>query len=429
MALQDAKQVRHVAAAVVDHLGARPRLAPTARWDDLWQSEHDRAFMVAGATKADLLADLGRAVDRSIAEGTSLETFRADFRGIVEKHGWHGWTGEGTAKGEAWRTRVIYRTNMATSYAAGRHAQLVAGGFAFWVYKHSGAAHPRLDHLSWDGLVLAADHPFWTAHFPPNGWGCGCKVFGARSRDGAKRVGGKPGKDLPDNWNRIDPRTGAPVGIGKGWAYAPGASVADTVQAMAAKPVNWDYTLAVAFMKSLPETSRDALSSAYRALPSVAIDLRRFVERVQGTRNGAPIIGPVLREPQRTLGLATTAQISRIEAVSGVNARGGVYDFVVDQDAVRHIMDRHANAAIEASRGQRALVAADFARLAQLVEMPDQVGLADRVAGHGPIIRFEKRFGSEMLVAFFDIRTRRRRLALVTMWVERSAGASPTMTP
>lgn len=210
-------------------------LAPTARWDDLWQSEHDRAFMVAGATKADLLADLGLAVDRAIAEGTSLETFRQDFRGIVERHGWHGWTGEGTAKGEAWRTRVIYRTNMATSYAAGRHAQLVAGGFAFWVYKHSGAEHPRLDHLSWDGVVLEADHPFWAAHFPPNGWGCGCKVFGARSRDGAKRVGGKPGKDLPDNWNRIDPKTGAPVGIGKGWAYAPGASVSETVQALRGK--------------------------------------------------------------------------------------------------------------------------------------------------------------------------------------------------
>ncbi|PKP63430.1 MAG: virion morphogenesis protein [Alphaproteobacteria bacterium HGW-Alphaproteobacteria-8] len=210
-------------------------LAPTARWDDLWQSEHDRAFMVAGATKADLLADLGLAVDRAIAEGTSLETFRQDFRGIVEKHGWHAWTGEGTAKGEAWRTRVIYRTNMATSYAAGRHAQLVAGGFAFWVYKHSGAEHPRLDHLSWDGVVLEADHPFWAAHFPPNGWGCGCKVFGARSQDGAKRVGGKPGKDLPDNWNRIDPKTGAPVGIGKGWAYAPGASVADTVLALRGK--------------------------------------------------------------------------------------------------------------------------------------------------------------------------------------------------
>ena len=36
---------------------------PTARWDDLMKSAHDRAFVVAGAMKADLLADLKRALD------------------------------------------------------------------------------------------------------------------------------------------------------------------------------------------------------------------------------------------------------------------------------------------------------------------------------------------------------------------------------
>lgn len=147
-------------------------LRPTARWDDLVGSEHDRAFMVAGAVKADLLADLAAAVDRAVSEGTTLDQFQRDFRQIVERHGWHGWTGEGTKKGEAWRTRVIYRTNVATSYAAGRMAQLRQAGFPLWVYKHSGAEHPRLDHLSWDGLVLPSDHPFWATHYPPNGWGC-----------------------------------------------------------------------------------------------------------------------------------------------------------------------------------------------------------------------------------------------------------------
>lgn len=36
---------------------------PTERWDDLWQAAHDRAFVVAGAAKADLLEDLRGAVD------------------------------------------------------------------------------------------------------------------------------------------------------------------------------------------------------------------------------------------------------------------------------------------------------------------------------------------------------------------------------
>ena len=83
-------------------------LVPTSRWDDISKAQHDRAFMVAGAVKADLLADLGAAVDKAISQGTGLEEFRRDFRQIVERRGWHGWTGEGSVKGEAWRTKIIY---------------------------------------------------------------------------------------------------------------------------------------------------------------------------------------------------------------------------------------------------------------------------------------------------------------------------------
>lgn len=210
-------------------------LVPTSRWDDIQRDAHNRAFMVAGATKADLLADLAGAVDQAIAGGTTLEEFRRDFRQIVERHGWHGWTGEGTKKGEAWRTRVIYKTNIATTYAAGRHAQLVEGGFRWWVYRHGGSLEPRPHHLSWDGVALPPDHPFWAMHYPPNGWGCSCRVFGARTRAGIRRVGGDPDKRLPDNWQTIDPKTGAPIGIDRGWDYAPGASVSETVSALAGK--------------------------------------------------------------------------------------------------------------------------------------------------------------------------------------------------
>jgi len=82
-------------------------LVPTARWDDLTRSAHDTGFMVAGAAKSDLLADLAAAVDRAVTEGKGIEAFRKDFRSIVQQRGWHGWTGEGSAKMEAWRTRVI----------------------------------------------------------------------------------------------------------------------------------------------------------------------------------------------------------------------------------------------------------------------------------------------------------------------------------
>lgn len=200
-------------------------LIPTERWTDVWKAQHDRAFMVAGAAKADLLADLAAAVEKAIADGESIEKFRARFGEIVARHGWQGWTGSESEAGRAWRTRVIYTTNAATSYAAGRLAQLKEGGFAFWVYKHSdNVLHPRPLHVAWDGLTLPADHEWWRTHYPPNGWGCKCYVVGARDARSARRLGGDPDRPLDPAWNETDPRTGEPIGIDRGWGYQPGAT-------------------------------------------------------------------------------------------------------------------------------------------------------------------------------------------------------------
>jgi len=233
--------------------GKLGRLVPTATWRDLMREAHDAAFMVAGAAKADLLADLAAAVDAAIAGGESIETFRRRFAEIVQRHGWHGWTGEETEAGRAWRTRVIYTTNLRTSYAAGRYAQLQ--DFPVWVYRHSGAENPRLQHLAWDGLTLPADHPFWRTHYPPNGWGCGCRVAGARSREGARRLGGKPDYDTPPpGWDVPDPDTGLLPGIQEGWDYAPGATVAERVRKAAADKLD-----------KLPKPLADALASDMRS--------------------------------------------------------------------------------------------------------------------------------------------------------------------
>jgi len=215
--------------------GKLGNLVPTAKWDELWKAQHDRAFMVAGAAKADLLADLAGAVDKAIAEGETLEQFRKRFRQIVTDRGWHGWTGEGTKAGEAWRTRVIYETNLITSYSAGRLEQLRAGGYRYWMYKHSDSRNPRPHHRALDGVVLPADDPFWQSHYPPNGWGCRCRAVGVDGPRSAQRLGGDFNKPLPRGWNTIDPKTGEPVGIDKGWGYMPGATVADAISQFAGK--------------------------------------------------------------------------------------------------------------------------------------------------------------------------------------------------
>ena len=394
-------------------------LVPTARWDDIQRSAHDSGFMVAGAWKTDLLADILASLQRIQAEGGTIDDFRKDWKAIVEKHGWHGWTGEGTAKGEAWRTRVVFQTNMAVSRAAGRLAQLRDGNFPFWVYLHGGSREPRLHHLALHGIALPPDHPFWQKWYAPNGWGCSCRVRGARSAGGVRRLGGDPDKQLPDFWDRMDPKTGAPVGIDKGWDYMPGATVSHTIQEMTRKALNWDYCLSTAYMRNLPEAHVDAFSTGYRDLPSVATEIRRWSERVRGERNGAPIDSRVVVEPQKSLGLATSAQKAEVTRLTGADLSDGHFDFTVDTSTVNHIFRRHTNEKIETSRGQYPVTPDDFGRLGAVLNAPDSVTAADTVPGRGTMLRYEKRFSHGRIVAIFELRPGRRRLSLATMWVER----------
>jgi len=81
-----------------------------------------------------------------------------------------------------------------------RKNQLRVGGFLYWTYVsgRSGYCHPS--HAELNGVVLWSDHPFWETYFPPNGWDCKCHVFGARTTDWARRMGGDPSKHLPKWW-------------------------------------------------------------------------------------------------------------------------------------------------------------------------------------------------------------------------------------
>ncbi len=291
-------------------------LRPTRAWMDVWQAEHDRAFMVAGALKADLLADLAGAVQSAIEKGTSLEQFRADFREIVTRRGWHGWTGEGTKAGEAWRTRVIYKANMATSYAAGRWTQLMTAGYPLLIYRHGGSLDPRLEHLSWDGLILLAKHLFWLTHAPPNGWGCNCYVTGARSERDAVRKGGKPGKTLPDGWAALNPRTGAPVGIDKGWAYAPGASAADTIAALTQKLNDLPPTLSTALINTaIQSRSFETWFNAPTGFWPVARVQAEVAESIRSKMTVAKLSAETLAKQKREHPELTVADYAQLQQV------------------------------------------------------------------------------------------------------------------
>ncbi len=200
---------------------------PTAAWTDIYTKEHDWAFVVAGANRDEIVGAFRDSIEKAIAEGATLEEFRRDFDAIVEKFGWD------YKGGRNWRSRVIYETNLRSSYAAGRYQQLqeLKRVRPFWMYVHSDAVvHPRPEHLAWDGLVLPADDPWWDTHFGPNGWGCQCTVQGLNHRDLlrlGKTVGTAPpiemrkviiGKRSPNGPREVT----VPAGIDPGFEYTPG---------------------------------------------------------------------------------------------------------------------------------------------------------------------------------------------------------------
>jgi hypothetical protein len=286
--------------AQIDYLRNKLNL-PTEKWDDITRAAHDKAFIVAGAAKADLLDDLHQAVIRSASEGRGFQVFQRDFKALVAKHGWTGWTGEGSAAGEAWRARIIYQTNMSTSYWAGRYQQMtnpeVLKLHPYWRYIHSDTVlHPRPLHLAWHGLTLRWDHPFWQTHFAPNGYGCMCRITSVTQAEGeaSARAGlGEP----PEGWDQIDPKTGEQVGIDKSFGYAPGANVKASFQSLVdAKLVKLSPELAQAMLLEVDGVLANIVRVAETALPGVNGEVRTIASAVTDQPTWKTLGLPDLRE-------------------------------------------------------------------------------------------------------------------------------------
>lgn len=205
-------------------------------WEDVFRGEHARWFTVAKAMTRDVLEDIREAVDRAIAEGITLETFKAELRPKLEAKGWWGRkqmidpaTGqfETVQLGSPRRLQTIFRTNVRTAYAAGKweRIQRTKRAFPFLEYSSVMDGRERPEHHAWDGTILPVDHPWWDTHTPPCDWECRCDIV-ARSQRMLDRKGLKVDAAPPQpnpSYQAVNKRTGEVFtlekGIGKGWDY------------------------------------------------------------------------------------------------------------------------------------------------------------------------------------------------------------------
>lgn len=375
---------------------------PTERWDDLIGAAHDRAFVVAGAMQADLLADLRAAVDKAIAAGTTVEAFRQDFEQIVAERGWTGWTGEGSKAGRAWRARTIYDTNLFTSYSAGRFQQMkaVAATRPYWRYRHSPASmDPRPEHLAWDGKVLRHDDGWWSRRYPPSGWNCRCYVETLSERD-LKRLGLTPtaGEAMPYSGTveQVVPRTGEvielPEGVDRGWDYQPGAGV-DT---------------------SLRQLVSDKLIRYPPAITkALSVDINRYINAHDSAEAYATRV-LADRSPAEPLWLGFVENFEAIQRALGLDLKG--YLVLLPDKTVHHVEKHHE----WDGKGQREIRPGDYARVREVLASHDSLKRGEPSRSGNPTLVIKKRIGNEEFRCVFEVRPgkKNRALALLSMSVK-----------
>ncbi len=401
----------------VDYLRARDRLTTTYSWSELWQEEHARQFTISRLASADLLADMQRLITESVQGDLSRSDYLRDARAALTRAGWWGEREVlDPATGELVRTRfdpprlkLIYDTNTRQAYAAGQweRVQATKKTHPYLRYVTMDDDRVRPAHRAWHNVTLPVDDPFWTTHFPPNGWRCRCRVVPVSRRDferGATPTGATMVKTAPEvvmrDW--LDRAAGkvrsVPAGIDPGFGYNPGRAgrklleLQETVDRKAA-----------AMPSGLASGLADRLPGAMQ-LAAMDYAITAWADRA--TKQKPFAFGKVLPE--------TAARAGAL----GVSIAGKSIGLVHDE--IIHAIRSHSSDA-ETLRGQIPATAYDFGMFDRLL------GIAQFKPGDPPV----GRDGTPRLIAVaidagivyeMVVKVRRSDVVLLTMYKRKVRG-------
>lgn len=227
-------------------------------WQDVWTRAHARAFTVAKAAQMDVLTAIRNEVDAALSQGLTAKQFQANLKPQLEKLGWWGKKevdGREVQLGSPYRLNTIYRQNLQTAYMAGRYRRMLSRTktHPYWQYVAIDDGQTRPAHARLRGRVFRFDDPIWDIIYPPNGWGCRCRVralteaqvkaMGITVENGegyihrfdTETVARGTGEVLTVPHARIDLPDGSSMSPDLGWAYSPGEAAFGTDVAVAKK--------------------------------------------------------------------------------------------------------------------------------------------------------------------------------------------------
>ena len=284
-------------------------------WRETWKEANAKAFTVAGAMKMDVLKTIRGEVESAMEEGQTFREFRQNLEPKLKELGWWGRkeivneeTGEVEERelGSVRRLRTIYRTNLQTSYNAGRWKNQQESSRELLEYIAVLDQNTRPTHRAADSVILPKDNPFWLTHYPPNGWGCRCSV---RSLSWRQVDEADVADEAPDSF------------VSEGWDYNPGRA------AFQPDLENYDDEVAQGYVEGVLTSSRfdEDVSSARQAVEDYqeespdasAADVIRALtsdegeSSVRGTQYDTTPVAVLDEEDQERLDVSTaTVQIT-----------------------------------------------------------------------------------------------------------------------
>ncbi|MFZ3140700.1 hypothetical protein [Polaromonas sp.] len=198
--------------------------------------------------------------------------------------------------------------------------------------------------------------------------------------------------DPPEGWDRINPSTGAPVGIDKGFAYAPGAS--------------GDMPLR--------QLVQDKLISYPPAIAkALAADIGRYITATEAASTfAARVLSDTSVNNPCWLGFVEDAP--GISAAAGHDVTG--YLVTLPSDAPRHVLASHGND----GNGQRPALAVDYDQVLTVLNAADTLKPGALGRNRNATVVAYKQIGGEGFRAVFEVLTgkKNRALALLSLVIK-----------
>lgn len=156
----------------IDFFRAKTNVPP-AIFATLADAARRKAFAIAAGATEQITASIRDLLDTALSDGLTLREFQAQAADVL--------TRGGVAAKNPWYWETVYRTNLSTSYQAGRWKQMtdpaVRASRPYLRYVSARTPTSRPSHVEKHGLVYPIDDPFWDEWMPPNSWNCLCSTM------------------------------------------------------------------------------------------------------------------------------------------------------------------------------------------------------------------------------------------------------------